>query len=294
MSTFENTFYLSSVSFPRAKAALLGTRFADLRSVPETGSTNADVRTLLGSAGRSGIASPSPIVLLADHQTAGRGRLDRSWEAPAGASILMSIGLVVGELPAERRGLLTTCLALAVVDATAEAGLGQVRIKWPNDLVVEVPTDAPSGAGYRKLGGILAELHPVEGVGDCVVAGLGLNVNWPDVPAELAATATSLNRLAGHDLDREDLVIGILRSLDAVRLPQLETSAPPTALAAAYRQHSATLDRRVRIELPDGELTGVATDVTADGALVVDDDRGERHTVTVGDVVHLRPVRDDG
>jgi len=294
MSTFENTFYLSSVSFHRAKSALLGTRFADLRSVAETGSTNADVRTLLGSAGLSGVASPSPIVLVADHQTAGRGRLDRSWEAPPGASILMSIGMSVADLQVERRGLLTTCLALAVVDATAEAGLQQVRIKWPNDLVVEVPADEASGPGYRKLGGILAELVTVEGAGDCVVLGLGLNVNWPEVPAELAGTATSLNHLAGHDLDREDLVAGILRSLDALRLPQLESGGPPVALAADYREHSATLDRRVRIELPQGELTGVAVEVTADGALVVADDAGERHTVTVGDVVHLRPLRDDG
>src|SRR5690349_17796857 len=98
MSTFENTFYLSSVSFHRAKSALLGTRFGDLRSVAETGSTNADMRTLLGSAGLSGVGSPSPVVLVADHQTAGRGRLDRTWQAPPGASVLMSIGMPVEHL----------------------------------------------------------------------------------------------------------------------------------------------------------------------------------------------------
>src|SRR6187431_889363 len=95
MSTFENTFYLSSVSFHRAKSALVGTRFSDLRSVVETGSTNADMRTMLASAGLAGVHSPSPIVLLADHQTAGRGRLDRTWQAPPGSSVLMSIGLPV-------------------------------------------------------------------------------------------------------------------------------------------------------------------------------------------------------
>ena len=284
------------MSLQRAKSDLLGTRFADLRSVDETGSTNADVRELLLAAAGGGTGAPAPIVLVADHQTAGRGRLDRTWEAPPGASILMSVGLVVTDLPVERRSLLTTCLALAAVDAAVAAGLDQVRLKWPNDLVVDgTGDDAPDDAaalGYRKLGGILAEQFTVDGVGDCVVLGLGLNVNWPELPEELSATATSLNHLAGRDLDREQLVVDLLRSLDAVRLPQLEAGAAPTELAAEYRRHSATLDRRVRVELPAGELVGLAVDVTSEGALVVQDDAGERHVVTVGDVVHLRPAPD--
>src|SRR5690606_14739786 len=87
MSTFENTSYLSPVSFDRAKAAMAGTRFGDLRWVAETGSTNADVRNTIAERRGSG----PPLVLVADHQTAGRGRLQRSWEAPPGASVLMTI-----------------------------------------------------------------------------------------------------------------------------------------------------------------------------------------------------------
>lgn len=295
MSTFENTFYLSSVSFHRAKSALAGTRFGDLRSVPETGSTNADMRDLLASAALTGDTIPAPMVLLADHQTAGRGRLDRSWQAPPGSSVLMSIGMPVAAIDVSRRGLATTCLALAVTDATAAIGLSQVRIKWPNDLVVEPSephSDSPEdGPGYRKLGGILAELHPIPGIGDCLVLGIGLNVNWPEIPPELVASATSLRHLAGDEVDRDDLVAAILLALDRTWLPAIEsTDDDLSAFWSAYAARSATLGRRVRVELPGDVLLGEATGVTTDGALEVVDDAGRVHTVTVGDVVHLRPV----
>ena len=282
------------MSFHRAKATLVGTRFADLRSVADTGSTNADMRGLLDAAALAGVSVPSPIVLLADHQSAGRGRLDRSWQAPPGSSVLMSIGLPVPTIPPERRSLLTSCLALAVTDATASLGLDQVQIKWPNDLVVDAPTDGAGagsgGPGYRKVGGILAELHPVAGSGDCLILGIGLNVNWPEIPDELALLATSLNHVAGHDIDRDDLVAQILTLLDRVWLPALD-AADLAPLSEAYVARSATLGRDVRVELPGSELIGRATRVAADGALVVVDAAGTEHTVTVGDVVHLRPVR---
>ena len=291
------------MSFHRAKAALVGTRFADLRSVADTGSTNADMRGLLDAAALAGVSVPSPIVLLADHQSAGRGRLDRSWQAPSGSSVLMSIGLPVPTIPPQRRSLLTTCLALAVTDATASLGLDQVRIKWPNDLVIDAPGDVPphapsdvpgagagdGGPGYRKVGGILAELHCVAGSGDCLILGIGLNVNWPEIPDELALLATSLNHVAGHDIDRDDLVAQILTLLDRVWLPALD-AADLAPLSEAYVARSATLGRDVRVELPGSELIGRATRVAADGALVVVDAAGTEHTVTVGDVVHLRPV----
>lgn len=284
------------MSFHRAKAALVGTRFADLRSVADTGSTNADMRSLLDDAALAGAGSTAPIVLLADHQSAGRGRLDRTWQAPAGSSVLMSIGLPVAHIPQERRSLLTTCLALSVTDATAALGVASVQIKWPNDLVVDPPTDEPiasaadAGPGYRKIGGILAELYPVDGLGDCMILGIGLNVNWPEIPDELSVLASSLNSLAGHELDRDDLVIELLTSLDRVWLPALDGSGSQR-LGGAYAERSATLGRDVRIELPVGQLEGRALRVTPDGALVVLDTDGVEHTVTVGDVVHLRPIR---
>jgi BirA family transcriptional regulator, biotin operon repressor / biotin---[acetyl-CoA-carboxylase] ligase len=284
MRTFENTPYLSSVSFERAKAAVSGTRFADLRWVAETGSTNADV-----SAAISDRASPGdPIVLVADHQTAGRGRLQRSWEAPPGTSVLMTVGLPVDDVPPRRRTLLTSALALAVTDIRSE-----LSVKWPNDLVVPAPADpaADDPVGYRKVGGILAEVHELAGAGAWALLGIGLNVNWPSIPAELESSATSLNLVVGHEVDREDLVADVLVAFDGRWLPLVEHGDPGGELLSVYRERSATLGRTVRVELPGRELVGVATDVADDGALVVTDDEGVGHPVIAGDVVHVRPVR---
>lgn len=289
------------MSFDRAKSALNGTRFADLRSVAETGSTNADVRLLLTAATVDGnLDGPdgpttdgayldAPVVLLADHQSAGRGRLGRGWEAPPGTSVLMTIGYPLVSVPAERWTLMTMCLSLAVTDTTERMGISSLSIKWPNDLVVEDPA---ARNGYRKIGGILAETATSPAMGDCLIIGVGLNVNWNTMPEELAATAASLNSLtspAGTDVDRDDLVTGILTSLDQAWLPVIE--GPPVGLVRlfdAYRDRCSTLNRAVRVELPDGLFRGTATGVDPDGALVVQGPEGTRR-ITVGDVVHLRP-----
>lgn len=268
------------MTFDRAKAALAGTRFADVRWVAETGSTNADMADLLAEAA-SGPEPRRPIVLLADHQTAGRGRLDRTWEAPPGSSLLMTIGLSVDDVPPERRTLLTAALAVAVTDP-----LPDLRIKWPNDLVaVGVGDDG----GDRKVGGILAEMRSVPGLGDCVLLGLGLNLNWPEIPPELDGIATSMNRLLDGEVDREVILTAVLVALDSRWLPLVERPAGTIEeFLDAYRARSATLGRTVRVELADAVLVGTAVDVEADGALVVEDDQRVRRTVTAGDVVHLR------
>jgi len=265
---------------------------------------------LLSSAAAEAMQEPlqaRPIVLLADHQTAGRGRLSRQWQAPAGSSLLMTIGLPLAQFAPEHLTLLTTCLALAVTDATRALGIEQVNIKWPNDLVcdservnepVSEPVSEASSIGaervpsYFKLGGILAELHEVPDVGLCALLGLGLNVNWPELPPELVGIASSLNQVAGHEIDREQLLIELLTSLDAKWLPELQNPTGDHALLfQKYRERSATIGTRVRVELPQGELVGMATGIAADGALLLCDDLGHDHVVTVGDVVHLRPER---
>lgn len=265
------------------------------------------MKVLLSSAAAAGTLQEPlqtrPIVLLADHQTAGRGRLSRQWQAPAGSSLLMTIGLPLADFPLEHLTLLTTCLALAVTDATRELGIEQVNIKWPNDLVCdsepvsETASEANSiGAerapSYFKLGGILAELHQIPGVGECALLGLGLNVNWPELPPELVGIASSLNRIVGHEIDREQLLIKLLTSLDAKWLPELQNpTGDHSLLFRTYRERSATIGTRVRVELPQGELVGMATGIAADGALLLCDDSGHDQVVTVGDVVHLRPER---
>ncbi len=275
------------MGFERAKAALSGTRFADLRWVGSTGSTNADLAAVARDGG-------GECALVADHQSAGRGRLDRRWDAPPGASLLMSV-LVRPPFPATGPTLLPMALGVAVVDAIDELAGVRVGLKWPND-VVSLP--GPHGPAHRKLGGMLAEVvQPAGGVqgggglGDAaVVLGIGVNLSWPDgFPDELADTATSVDLLGGRPVAREDLAVRLLAALDLTG--DLAYSAVACELLTErYRERCTTLGQRVRVELAGGALIGTATTVTPDGALVVLDDDGTSHTVTAGDVVHLRPA----
>jgi BirA family biotin operon repressor/biotin-[acetyl-CoA-carboxylase] ligase len=277
----------TGVAGDRARARLAGTRFADVRWVPETGSTNADALALA----RDG--APEGIVVVADHQTAGRGRRDRRWEAPPGASLLASILL----RPPTR---VLSCASMAVSVAAAEAVEGvagaHVGLKWPNDLVWPGDGSAPD----RKLAGILAEAdwppgsdiasgprQPGPNERAVVVVGIGLNVDWPDeLPPDLADIAVALNHIVGHPVDREDLLVALLERLD--RHDRQLRDDGPSGLLATWRERSATLGRRVRVDLGADELVGKAVDVTDEGHLVVHTDEGERRTVAVGDVVHLR------
>ena len=262
----------------RARTELEGTRFADVRWVGQTGSTNADLLSLAASD-----AALTDVVLVADHQTAGRGRLGRTWEAPAGSSLLCST-LVRPDLPVDRLHLVTIAVAIAASDACdATAGV-RPGLKWPNDLLV-----AGTDGVDRKLAGILAESVVREGRVQALVVGMGVNVNWPaELPSDLAPIATSLNHAAGRAVDREDLLVAHLRALE-LRLGALDTADGRADLLGRYRAASATLGRDVRVETAAGFVTGVASDVTDEGHLVLDAG-GETVTVAAGDVVHLRAV----
>ncbi len=271
-----------------ARGALAGGRFEDVRWVDETGSTNADVLALATDG------EPEGIVLVADHQTAGRGRRDRSWQAPPGSSLLVSVLLRPTAAVAD---VVTMAAALAMAEAV-EATCGvAARLKWPNDLVVDV-----DGAD-RKLAGVLAEADwparspiaagwspPPPGERMVVVVGIGLNVQWPaDLPADLAATLTALNLVTGGTVERAELLVAYLRALAARYLPLVRTRERGEVLAA-WKARSATLGRRVRVDLGADDVVGTAVDVTTDGHLVIDTVDGTRRTVAVGDVVHLRPA----
>ncbi len=224
-----------------------------MRHVAETASTNTD----LIEAALAGTAK-NRTVLAADHQVAGRGRLDRRWEAPAGANLLVSI--VVAPIPAVPAEV-THRVALAAVAATRRfvgpdrAAL--VGLKWPNDILL----------GGRKLAGILAQRVPGR---DAVVVGMGLNVGWaPDGAVALGA----------ETVRPAQLLCALLEELDAL----------PADVGVLYRNELATLGRDVRVELPGGrELRGSAVDVDLAGRLVVVDGSGTRHELDVGDVVHVR------
>jgi len=251
-----------------AKTALAACRFRDVRWIDETGSTNAD---LLASA-RDG--APEGTVLVADHQTAGRGRAGRTWTAPPTASLLVS---VLVRPPAHLAGLTTMAMGLAAADAVESIAVFRPRLKWPNDLVWPGDGSAPD----RKLAGILAEAHwPTAGEA-AVVIGIGINVNWPtDLPADLAEIAIAVNHIAGHEVDRELLLVELL-----LRLDRRYDDIGSDALLDAWRLSSATLGRRVRVEFGSEQVEGVAEDITREGHLLVDG-----REITAGDVVHLRPV----
>jgi BirA family biotin operon repressor/biotin-[acetyl-CoA-carboxylase] ligase len=242
-----------------------GATFADVRRFAELDSTNRHALELA----RQG--APEGLVVVADHQTAGRGRLGRSWEAPRGSSLLLSV-LVRPSLAPERLHLTTVAVALAAADACEEVAGFRPALKWPNDLVVD----------DRKLGGILAEV-PEPGA---VVVGLGLNVTWSQPPDGLEAIGVAMNQVAGTDVDRERVLAAILVNLER-RYQQLREA--PDALVTAYRRGCSTIGRDVRVELASGAFTGTAVEVNDDGHLVVDDRDGARRVVAAGDVVHVRP-----
>ncbi|HET9609425.1 MAG TPA: biotin--[acetyl-CoA-carboxylase] ligase, partial [Acidimicrobiales bacterium] len=274
----------------RARAALAGTRFADVRWVATTGSTNADALALA----RDG--APEGIVVVADHQRAGRGRRDRTWVAPPGGSLLLSVLL---RPPARVAGAVTMAAALATAEAVERVAGVSARLKWPNDLVVATPE------GERKLAGILAEADwpagsaisggywpPAAHDRTVVVVGIGLNVRWPAPDAaadlaEVAGLATALNWLGAH-ADRVDLLVAFLRRLGE-RYASL-VAAGAGDLLDDWRRRSATLGRRVRVDLGADDIEGTAVDVTDEGHLVVEGLDGGRRTLAVGDVVHLRPA----
>ncbi len=203
---------------------------------------------------------------VADHQTAGRGRLDRTWVAPPGSSLLVSVLFRPG-LDGEHLHLVTAAVAVAAFDACeAETGF-RPAIKWPNDVM----------ADDLKLGGVLAEAEL-----PAVVAGMGLNVSWSETPAALAGRAVSLGQVTGRDVDRQALLDHFLRFLAGY-------SSDWSEVGGEYRRRCATVGRLVRIETSGGTLTGTAVDVDGAGLLVVD--VGGRHRrFASGDVVHLRPA----
>jgi BirA family biotin operon repressor/biotin-[acetyl-CoA-carboxylase] ligase len=231
----------------------------------ETGSTNDD----LVAAARRG--EPDGAVLVADHQTSGRGRLGRRWDAPPGANLLVSVLMRPGEEAAGRLPSATQAVALAARAACADAAGFTPALKWPNDLLV----------GDRKLAGILAEGVADAGRVTAVVVGMGLNVAWPPEPTDVAVAAASC---ADRPVGRDELLRAFLGHL-TVRRRQWEHDHD--TLRRDYRAALGTLGRRVRVETSTDAFEGVAVDVGPRGELVVEHD-GERRDVDAADVVHLR------
>jgi BirA family transcriptional regulator, biotin operon repressor / biotin---[acetyl-CoA-carboxylase] ligase len=238
----------------------------DVRRFEEIDSTNAYLRR----EARAG--APEGAVAVAAYQSAGRGRMDRRWESPAGASLLASF-LFRPEFDPSDLHLCTAAVALAAAEACRDAvGVGPV-LKWPNDLLV----------GEAKLAGVLAEAEFV-GASCAVVVGLGLNIDWPG-PEGVGGTC--LNQLSSAPVDR-DLLLDTLLSALSSRRALLDDAPGRRAVAAELRQRCATLGQRVRVELAAHAVVGVAVELDDAGHLVVQTATGTQ-TVAAGDVVHLRP-----
>jgi BirA family biotin operon repressor/biotin-[acetyl-CoA-carboxylase] ligase len=241
----------------------------DVRWLDEVDSTNTYLRDRV----RHG--DPAGLVVVADHQTAGRGRLDRRWESPPGANLLTSVLLRPACAPDDLH-LCSGAVALAAADACADVAGVEPALKWPNDLLV----------GRAKLAGVLADAEFDGARLAAVVVGIGINVAWPG-PAEAGGTCLDDAGGAAQPVDKVVLLERLLEGL-AARRPLLDDEAGRYALADEVRRRCATLGQRVRVTLPAGELIGVATAIDDAGRLVVETPSGPR-AVSAGDVVHLRP-----
>ena len=245
----------------------------DIEVVPSTGSTNAD---LLARALRG---EPEGVVLAAEEQTAGRGRMGRRWSSPPYAALTFSL-LTRPDVPPSRRGWLPLLAGVAVAAAVTEVTGVEARLKWPNDVL----------AGEAKLAGILAEA-----AGDAVVVGIGLNVSAE--PAELPAPgpgalpATSLRAAGATALNRENLLLAILAWFERWYRTWQQAGGDPdrSGLRPGYTRLSATIGRPVRAELPGGQaFSGPAVGVDSDGRLLILVSPGSEVAVAAADVAHLR------
>ena len=239
------------------------------RRVESAGSTNAD----LARMALEDPELPDGFVLLADKQTAGKGRQGRSWSSPPGSGLTFSVLLKPGVTPL-RASTLPLAAGLAV--ARAVEGLvpgGGVGLKWPNDL----------HAGGRKLCGILCEMRAEGDVVRHVIAGMGINVNLAaeEMPPEIAAVATSLQILAGRKFDRDEVLSAILLSFDETYGTWWSAGFP--ALLGEIGRYDIMRGRPVAVECGSRRIEGVAAGMADDGALLVRHADGSIEPVYSGD-----------
>ncbi len=243
------------------------------RHVVETGSTNADLARLADTDPNL----PDGLVLLADVQTAGKGRQGRTWTSPPKSGLTFSV-LLKPDVKPLRASTLPLVVGLAVARAVESLILNcPVGLKWPNDLLIE----------GRKLCGILCEMRAVGDTVRHIVAGIGINVNLPAdaIPPDITSIATSLQIAAGHPFVRDEVLGVILRSLEETFCRWLDDDFP--SLLEDIARYDLLRGNRVAIDRGAGLLSGTADGIAADGALLVRRDDGIIEPVYSGDA-HLR------
>lgn len=243
----------------RLRTAYVGRRLVYCTSAPST----QDIARAEAQAG-----TPEGTAVLAEEQTAGRGRLGRSWVSPAGTNLYLTL---VMRPPAESLRWLSMVTPLAVAEAVEGTTGLSPRIKWPNDILV----------GGRKLSGVLIETELAGAEVSFALVGIGLNVNL-DVEAipEIADIATSLHRELGREAPREELLAALLNRFEAL----YEEARQGDAVYRAWRSRLETLGRRVRVAFAGQQEEGLAEEVDREGRLVLRRDDGSRVTVDAGDV----------
>jgi BirA family transcriptional regulator, biotin operon repressor / biotin---[acetyl-CoA-carboxylase] ligase len=236
--------------------------------------------------------TPEVAVAVADQQTAGRGRLDRTWTAPAGAALLCSVGLRPDGLDAGHGWRLGAVVSLAMLDAAEEvAGLrdGRLQLKWPNDIVIDgATTGDPGGPPLRKVAGVLGEsVLTAEGTIETAVVGIGVNADWAaaDFPAALAATMTSLREASGgRPIDRDRLLDAFLARLE----PRYAALQAGRFDAGTWTARQVTTGREVEVATGDRHVRGRATGVDPESGSLIVEVEGREWSVESGEVTHCR------
>ncbi|MBA2574225.1 MAG: biotin--[acetyl-CoA-carboxylase] ligase [Actinomycetota bacterium] len=253
-----------------------GSLWSDVQVVDQAPSTNA----LLAQRAREAAGSAvEGLVVLAEHQTAGRGRLGRVWTAPARSGLAMSVLVRPYDVAPSRWSWIPLLAGLAVAAAVRREAQVEAALKWPNDVMV----------GERKLAGLLVERIESTSQAPAAVIGVGLNVSLRanELPVP---TATSLALEEAATTDRSLLARAILRNLEGLLTDWMRHGgdAEPGGLHAAYLQACMTIGRQVRVELPNADqVEGTAVGIDSAGHLLVRN-RDRQHTFTAGDVLHLR------
>ena len=231
----------------------------------ETDSTNLWIKRLAKEG------APQGTLALAEFQSAGRGRLGRSWEVPEGTSVMMSI-LLRPQIHPMSASMLTLVAAMAVYDAISSRVEG-CAIKWPNDIVID----------GRKVCGILTEMSSELDNIHYVVIGIGINVNTDDFPEDIASVAASMHVITGAYYKRAEIIADTWKAFE--KYYDLFVQTENLALMVdAYNQRLVNMDRRVMIEERGHRYEGTARGIDAEGALLVERDDGTTTSVISGEV----------